>query len=301
MTPIICKDTPMSDEAGVPKARRLTSQAIRDFQLTIRDFFRENGRSLPWRETSDPYEILVSEIMLQQTQVERVAGKYGLFIELFPDFKALAVAGLRDVLGAWQGLGYNRRAVALKRTALRVVTEFAGRLPECPETLRTLPGIGPATAGALMAFAFNKPAVFIETNIRRVFIHYFFAEAKQVRDQDILPLVQATLDIDQPRTWYYALMDYGAMLKSAEANPNRRSAHYSRQSRFQGSDRQIRGIIIRTMIDHPVLPVEAIVKTPGTDPERVRAMLDRLIEEGFLIRSGEQVRIATAMGHSEPK
>jgi A/G-specific adenine glycosylase len=294
------RGTLQSDQAGFPKARKLTSRKIRQFQLTIRDFFREKGRSFPWRETFDPYEILVSEIMLQQTQVERVAGKYERFTGLFPDFESLAAAELRHVLGAWQGLGYNRRAVALKRTALRVVTDFAGKLPECLETLRTLPGIGPATAGALMAFAFNKPAVFIETNIRRVFIHSFFAEAGQVKDQDILPLVQATLDADQPRIWYYALMDYGAMLKSTEENPNRKSAHYNRQSRFQGSDRQIRGIIIKIMVDQPVLTLDAIVKTSGKDPERVRTMLDRLMEEGFLVRSGDRVSIATAEDHRAP-
>ncbi len=284
----------MNMQAQVPRASRITPRASRRFQRTIYDFFRENGRSLPWRVTSDPYRILVSEVMLQQTQVERVAGKYDRFLGTFPDFGSLAIAGLRDVLEAWQGLGYNRRAVALQRIAQRVVAEFEGRLPDCSETLLTFPGIGPATAGALMAFAFDKPAVFIETNIRRVFIHFFFRGMHGVRDREILPLVQKTLDTDQPRAWYYALMDYGAMLKSTETNPNRRSAHYNRQSPFQNSDRQIRGLIIKTIIEQPVLLEQAMLEAVGKESERVTLILNRLIDEGFLSRTGDQLSIAAA-------
>jgi len=162
------------------------------------------------------------------------------------------------------------------------------------ETLLTFPGIGPATAGALLAFAFDKPAVFIETNIRRVFIHFFFRGMHGVRDREILPLVQKTLDTDQPRAWYYALMDYGAMLKSTETNPNRRSAHYNRQSPFQNSDRQIRGLIIKTMIEQPVLLEQAILEAVGKESERVTLILNRLIDEGFLSRTGDQLSIAAA-------
>jgi len=165
---------------------------------------------MPWRETSDPYRILVSEIMLQQTQVQRVETKYKEFIAAFPAFPSLARAPLREVLRVWQGMGYNRRAIALRKIAQRVVAEYDGGLPDSVATLRTFPGIGAATAGAIVAFAFNKPTVFLETNSRRVFLHVFFAGRQRVKDSDILPLVETTLDREKPRQWYYALMDYGA-------------------------------------------------------------------------------------------
>lgn len=246
---------------------------------------------MPWRRTDDPYSILVSEIMLQQTQVERVLGKYGPFVDRFPGFDALAVASFRDVLAEWQGLGYNRRAMALHRIAQRVVAEFHGMLPDTVETLKTLPGIGAATAGALVAFAFGKPSVFVETNIRRVFIHFFFLGQNHVTDREILPLVDLTLDRSRVRQWYYALMDYGAMLKNSEGNPNRRSAHYHRQSPFSDSDRQIRGLILRCLIGEESLSEDALVTAVGKPTARVRGIITQLVEEGFLTRTGGRVRI----------
>jgi A/G-specific adenine glycosylase len=262
------------------------------FRRHIYRFFHDQGRQLPWRATADPYHILVSEIMLQQTQVERVARKYAPFIAAFPDFLALARAPLEEVMARWQGLGYNRRALALKRIARRVAAEFQGRLPASVETLRTFPGIGAATAGALAAFAFNQPAVFIETNIRRVFLYWFFAGQTGIRDREILPLVELTLDRERPRSWYYALMDYGAMLKGAVPNPNRRSAHYQRQAPFAGSDRQIRGLILKTVLATPALAVEALVKAVGKSPGRTIGLINRLIQEGFLEAAGPGLRIA---------
>ncbi|MBI5571236.1 MAG: A/G-specific adenine glycosylase [Desulfomonile tiedjei] len=271
----------------------LTSKQIDRFRQIVYEHFREHGRDLPWRTTSDPYAILVSEIMLQQTQVERVLPKYEAFLEKFPDVAALARAPLRDVLAAWQGLGYNRRAMALQRIAQRVVDEFGGRIPESFDTLRSFPGIGPATAGEITAFAFGKPAVFIETNIRRVFIHYFFHDRTAVSDKEILLLVEATLDREQPRPWYYALMDYGVMLKTLEQNPNRRSKHYTRQARFEGSDRQIRGLILKTLVEKTSLRVDALVKAVGKDRERTQKQIDRHVEEGFLCRTGKVLSIGS--------
>ena len=175
--------------------------------------------------------------MLQQTQTDRVLKKYGLFLRMFPDWRALAAASLRKILFAWQGLGYNRRALALKRAAEKVIKEWNGDLPSSIETLGTLPGIGPATASAVAAFAFNAPAVFIETNIRAVFIRFFFKRKKHVRDDEILPFIAQTLDRYNPRRWYWALMDYGAMLKKKYPNLSHRSAGYRTQSRFRGSRR----------------------------------------------------------------
>jgi len=278
------------DQAG--PAAGVTAPVVQRFRRHIYRFFQDQGRQLPWRATADPYRILVSEIMLQQTQVERVALKYAPFIAAFPDFPALARAPLREIMARWQGLGYNRRALALKRIARRVVAEFQGRLPASVETLRTFPGIGPATAGALAAFAFNQPAVFIETNIRRVFLHCFFADQTGIRDRQILPLVELTLDRERPRSWYYALMDYGAMLKGAGPNPNRRSAHYQRQAPFAGSDRQIRGLILKTVLATPGLGIEELVKAVGKSPGRTIGLIDTLIKEGFLEAAGPGLCIA---------
>ena len=274
-------------------AGRVTPAAAHQFRRRLYRFFHDQGRQLPWRATTDPYQILVSEIMLQQTQVERVALKYEPFLNAFPNIWSLARAPLRDIMAAWQGLGYNRRALALQRIARRLVAEFDGSLPDSVDTLRTFPGIGEATAGALAAFAFNQPVVFIETNIRRVFLYCFFPGQSGVRDQEILPLVEQTLDRLQPRPWYYALMDYGAMLKRAAPNPNRRSAHHQRQAPFADSDRQIRGLILKTLLGSPTLSAEDLVKTVGKDQERTTGLIHTLIKEGFLEQEGDHLRIAS--------
>jgi A/G-specific adenine glycosylase len=274
-------------------ATRVTPEVVDRFRQQIYRFFADHGRHMPWRETSDSYHILVSEIMLQQTQVERVVLKYEPFIAAFPDVASLAQAPLREIMIKWQGLGYNRRALALQRLAQRLVTEFQGRLPNSVATLRTLPGIGAATAGAVAAFAFNQPVAFIETNIRRVFLLYFFGGRSGIRDNEILPLVDQTLDWARPRPWYYALMDYGAMLKRTAPNPNRASAHYQRQPAFADSDRQIRGLILKTLLGSPDLSVKELVQTVGKSPERTRSLIEALIQEGFLEPSGTRLRIAS--------
>jgi A/G-specific adenine glycosylase len=204
---------------------------------------------MPWRETVDPYCILVSEIMLQQTQVARVEEKYPQFIRAFPNFKALNNAQLSKVYGVWRGMGYNRRALALKKAAHIIVTDYNGALPQTHEDLCALPGIGKATASSIMAFAFNLPAVFVETNIRTVFIHFFFKKRKQIADEEILPVVEHCLYKINPRVWYWALMDYGTMLKKSGEDKNIRSKHYKKQSKFEGSRRQTRGKILRILLD----------------------------------------------------
>jgi A/G-specific adenine glycosylase len=275
------------------KVKALTTKLIEDFQETILRHYYENGRDLPWRKTNDPYEILVSEIMLQQTQVQRVMQKYDPFLRSFPDFQSLAKAHLRDVLALWKGLGYNRRAMSLQRIAVRVVREFQSRLPDSEETLRTLPGIGQATAGALMAFAFRQPTAFIETNIRRVFLHFFFPQRNGVRDKEILPLVEKTVDRSDVRRWYYALMDYGVMLKTQTRNPNQRSAHYQRQARFRGSDREIRGMILSALLDCSPASEADVLNAIGKPPERVKRMVKDLVREGFLESNKGLLRISS--------
>jgi A/G-specific adenine glycosylase len=229
--------------------------------------------------------------MLQQTQAERVIEKYEQFIKLFPDFYRLSHAPLRRILMVWQGLGYNRRAIALQQIARKMVEEFHGTLPSDPEVLRTFPGIGGATAAAISAFAFNQPTIFIETNIRRVFIHHFFHKAT-VRDTEIIPLVEKTLDTSHPRKWYYALMDYGVMLKKEHQNPNRRSAHYQRQSPFEGSNRQVRGMILRTLMKETLLSKSEVAKKIGKDIQDVNDNLVQLQKEGFIKKTGRKFTIA---------
>jgi len=215
------------------------------FKKTVWDYYRANKRDFPWRRNINPYRVLVSEIMLQQTQVSRGEVKYREFLKKFPSFSALAKASSADVLTAWQGLGYNRRALYLKRAAEVVMNEYKGKLPSDPATLVKLPGIGAYTAGAVCAFAFNEPVVFIDTNVRRVFIYHFFIDREGVSDVELVPLVEATLDKENAREWYSALMDYGSMLGAEEENANKRSAHYVKQSKFEGSLRQVRGKIVK--------------------------------------------------------
>lgn len=225
--------------------------------------------------------------MLQQTQVERVIQKYKEFLVAFPDFSSLAQAPLQKLLSIWSGMGYNRRALALQSLAKQAMAGHAGKLPSDPEILITLPGIGKYTAGAVATFAFNKPVVFMDTNIRRVFIHEFFHDKENIRDDDIYPLVEKTLDKSDPRSWYNALMDYGSMLKQEQANPNRKSAHYVRQSPFKNSNRQVRGMILKALVKKSPLTAAKIVKKSEMDPERVKKNLMRLCEEGFLRKKGK--------------
>lgn len=271
---------------GLSKKKGLTPARIALFQKLVYDYYKSNSRDLPWRKTSNPYHILVSEIMLQQTQVDRVLKKYHEFIARFPDFASLARASLRTILQVWQGMGYNRRALALKKIAHTMVRRFKGKLPSDIETLTTLPGIGGATAAAIAAFAFNKPVVFVETNIRTVFLYLFFRNRQHVKDADLLPLVEKTLDRKNPRIWYHALMDFGAMLKKTQHNPGRQSAHYAKQSSFEGSDRQIRGMLLRALIDKACMSESHLIKAVAAQPARVRRILYQLQEEQFIRKKG---------------
>lgn len=262
---------------------------VRDFMRTVLDHYKRHGRhALPWRESTDPYRILVSEIMLQQTQVDRVIPKYRMFLRMFPSFRALAHAKPSDVLRAWAGLGYNRRALMLHRLAGTVLRDHGGRLPTHHSQLITLPGIGPYTAGAVMAFAFDKPHAIIETNIRRVYLHHFFPHRRTVSDSAILPLITFHLSlITSPRTWYGALMDYGSFLgersKKSEVrmtNANRRSAQYTKQSRFEGSVRQLRGRILKTLLASG--PLTQAKLAAAVADARVSFVIVAMAREGFV-------------------
>ncbi len=268
--------------------KALAAPAVHKFQKKIYDYYEVHGRSLPWRRNVNPYRVLVSEIMLQQTQVERVIGKYKEFLAAFPDFHALARAPLQKLLAVWSGMGYNRRALALRSLAKRVIDEHEGKLPREHELLLALPGIGRYTAGAVMAFAFNLPVVFMDTNIRRVYIHEFFGNRDGIHDDELLPFVTQTIDTINPRKWYNALMDYGSLLKREQVNPNRRSLHYTRQSPFENSSRQARGMILRALVRESPLSESRIMQTIGMDRELVKKILVQLEKEGFIRKKGRR-------------
>ncbi len=260
----------------------LLPEDIEQFQAEIYNFYKENGRVFQWRQTTDPYHIVVSEIMLQQTQTHRVEEKYKNFVEKLPNFLALAEISTRDLLLLWQGLGYNRRALSLQKTAQIIMQDYGGQLPNSPEILLNFPGIGPATASSICVFAFNTPTVFIETNIRAVYIHKFFQNRTDVTDKELFPLVEQTLDKNNSRHWYYALMDYGVMLKKKFKNPSRKSAHHTQQSKFEGSERQIRGMILRALTAHKALNFDMLCALIDREPHRIERNLQDLCTEGFV-------------------
>jgi A/G-specific adenine glycosylase len=272
-------------EPAAPHYSADSPASIKKFQEMVLSHYATYGRDLIWRKTRDPYQILVSEIMLQQTQVGRVQIKFPAFIAAFPDFESLSRAPLADVLQQWQGMGYNRRAVSLQKTAERVAREFGSILPDDTDTLATLPGIGRATASSICAFAFNQPVVFIETNIRRVFIHFFFGDQETVTDAQIMPIAKKALYRKDPRTWYNALMDLGTDLKLTVPNPNRRSRHYTKQSAFEGSDRKIRGSILKMLLAEQHLTLEVITGRCSEDPARIIRIITALEDEGFITQS----------------
>ena len=267
---------------------------------------REEGkllwRELPWRNVSDAYAVLVSEVMLQQTQVKRVLGRWERFLAKFPTPDALAAAATSDVIMEWQGLGYNRRALALKRACEICSADFGGSLPRTAAELEKLPGIGPATAAGVVAFAYDEPALYLETNVRTVFLHDVFPGREGVRDKEIAPLVAATCPDEDVRGWYYALLDYGAHLKATVTNPSRRSAHYARQSAFEGSRRQKRAEVVRIVLAaEGTIPLEEVRGLlnrferdhgrDGVDDELFDSIVSDLAAEGFFSVEGDVARV----------
>lgn len=260
------------------------------FNSQLSKWYRKNKRELPWRNTVNPYHILVSEIMLQQTQVSRVLTKYSCFIEIFPDFHHLAKASLTEILQVWQGMGYNRRAKYLKEIAHIITSFYKGKVPQDYHLLMELPGIGLATACSIIVFIYNIPLVFIETNIRRVFIHHFFRDHRIVHDKEIMPFIVKEIDKRHPREWYYAVMDYGAYLAKTINNPNRKSIHYTRQSQFENSDRQIRGAILKSLLDKQALGLQEVIGL--WEKKRAIKIIQDLIDEGFIKKEKRKYSIA---------
>lgn len=307
-------------------ASELTPE-LRAFVEFVAKKGRELYRDLPWRRTYDPYAIWISEVMLQQTQVSRVDGRWQRWLERFPTVDALAAAAPSDVLEEWQGLGYNRRALSVHRAA-QAISEAGGIFPQDPKELVKLPGIGPATAAGIRAFAFNLHGVYLETNVRTVFLHELYPQAEGVPDSELVPLVELTCpasvtdavnadgaagadavvdtaaESDEteltPRSWYYALLDYGAYLKKTIPNPSRRSKSHVKQSRFEGSHRQKRAELLRVLLAHKdeggaefetlhqeLCQIEANAGRETLDEQVTLGLLEELAKEGFCQKNNE--------------
>lgn len=281
----------------------------------VRGWYRREGRDLPWRRTADPWAVLVSETMLQQTQAERVAARYPAFLARFPTPQAMAAAAPADVVAEWAGLGYNRRAVALHGAATAICECHGGAVPAELAALEALPGVGPYTARAVRAFAFDRPAAPVDTNVARVLAR-LVAGAPASRAQ-----AQALADELAPRhrpgEWASALMELGALVCTARQprceacpvagdcawaaadgagagadDPAAATAHRSRpQGVFAGSDRQARGRLVDALRRGPVAEAELAGAAGVADPERLERLVARLVADGLAERDGGALRL----------
>jgi len=275
----------------------------KQFQRHILQWYRQNRRDLPFRTTVrwhkdkprypqklnrglTPYHVLVSEIMLQQTQISRVLEKFPEFISIFPDWKTLAHANTQKLFSVWQGMGYWRRALYLRKCANAVAHSYGGTLPRDPGILMTLPGIGHYTAHAVSCFAYQNPEAFIDTNIRRVFIHFFFPQKKDVTDKEILAIAQNAVWTPNPREWHYALMDYGSQVLGKEQGINKQSRHYTRQSKFEGSFRSYRAEVIRYLTQNKKATIGALHAHLSPSPYKTEKILAALAKDNIIHKKG---------------
>jgi A/G-specific adenine glycosylase len=266
------------------------TREIAAFQEEVWEYYAKHGRDLPWRVpeidgTYDPYKILVSEIMLQQTQVNRVITKYQSFLAKFPNVSALAQTPLAAVLAEWSGLGYNRRAKFLHEAAKQLVTSSE---PWKLEDLMCCKGIGPNTAAAIMTYTYAQPFTFIETNIRTVFIHHFFHDQVGVADKELISVVEQAIDKEHPREWYWALMDYGVHIKATVGNLSRLSKHYAKQTTFVGSKRQVRGKVLRLLKSGNISMPEMAASIAD---DRLDVVLADLVKEGLITETTGTFRL----------
>jgi len=261
----------------------------KDFQELIWHKGKDLFRQMPWRDDTQPYYVLVSELMLQQTQVHRVIPKFTAFMERFPTIFDLATAPLSEVLILWSGLGYNRRAKFLHQAARKVVAEHDGMIPDTLKVLLQLPGVGPSTAGAIMVYSYNQPVVFIETNVRTVYFQHLFPGNNQIHDSELRAIVEKTIDHEHPREWYWALMDYGSWLKKQGLGATDRSTQYKKQPPLKGSLREVRGILLKALAerDHTV---QELAEAAPPD-ERFEAALGALLDEGLIVLTDRRLHL----------
>ena len=271
----------------LPSARR-----TRALQTRLLSWYEENRRDLPWRRTDDPYAILVSEIMLQQTQVPRVAPRFVEWLEAWPDLESLAAAPLADVLRRWQGLGYNNRARRLQECAAAAVASApCGRramLPRTLEGLRALPGIGPYTARAVLVFAHNDDLAAVDANVRRVLTHQL-SLAEDLGDKDLQAVADAVLPRGRSRDWHNAMMDYGSLVLTARSTG---ISSRGRQGTFEGSRRQKRARVVRRLLQHGPQPLGDLAAGLGLSDEETADIVALLRRDGLVTESGGTVSIA---------
>jgi len=259
---------------------------IEEFRDLIWSEGEARYRDMPWRDEPTFYHVLVSEIMLQQTQVTRALVKFAEFMQAFPTIESLAAAPLADVLRVWNGLGYNRRAKFLWQAARQVVTNGE---PQTTKGLEKLSGVGKNTAGAIMNYVYEVATPFIETNIRTVYIHHFFSDSFDIADKEIFTLVESTMDHEYPRQWFWALMDYGSYLKSTSGARLNQSKHYKKQAPLKGSVREVRGQIIRKLTITPLS--ENDLREELNADERFDAALEGLMDDGLVQKAGGIYRL----------
>ena len=251
---------------------------VKEFQQKVMDWWSKNARDLPWRNNPGPYEVLVSEVMLQQTQVSRVIPKYLEFLREFPTVEVLAASETKRLLTVWSGLGYNRRALWLRETAREIVAR--GGFPQEVKDLRELKGIGPYTSRSILIFAFNKDLAAVDTNIRRVLIASGFAD-ESMTPKEVQAVADALLLRGRSRDWHNALMDYGSEVLTASTTG---IAPTSRQPEFRRSTRQIRGGIIRILTGTESMTSGQLYTQLGLecDKETMTSVLDQLVTEKLI-------------------
>lgn len=225
---------------------RISNEEIRNFQTMIFSWWQNNKRDLPWRYTHDPYKILVSECMLQQTQVSRVMAIYEIFLQTFPTIFDLSQASLAQVLIAWQGLGYNRRAKFLHQAAQKIVLDYQGEFPKDVSSLLSLPGVGTYTAHAILVFSFRKDVALLDTNIRKIIVYYFF-KGKSTTDSILSNVAQQLVPKGKSWEWHQALMDFGSLVLPEVLKQNGIVIPVPKQSKFIGSRRYYRGKILNLL------------------------------------------------------
>ena len=254
-------------------------ESVRKFQKMIMSWWKENRRNLPWRNNPSPYKVLVSEIMLQQTQVSRVIPKFLEFLNEFPTLEHLASANTKHLLTVWSGLGYNRRALWLKEAAGEIVKRK--RFPEEVDELRELKGIGSYTSRSILIFAFNRNLAAVDTNIRRIFIALGFAN-EDASEKELQEIADALLLKGRSSDWHNALMDYGSTVLTSSSTGIEPT---SKQSRFTGSARKVRGRIVRMLTQSESLSIDEIISQlseKNKDSVNLREVLEQLTQDNLI-------------------
>lgn len=269
--------------------RKLSAQKIASFQKMILTWWQSHQRNLPWRRTHDPYRIMVSEVMLQQTQVSRVLPKYKEFLRAFPTVVDLAKATPAHVLRVWKGMGYNRRALYLHHAAKIIVEQYQGQFPVSEQQLSKLPGLGTYTARAILVFAYKQEVPLVDTNIRQIITHFFFDDVRQ-KESVIETVAQQLLPKGKSWEWHQALMDYNAVAMSKLKT--QMSKRKKKTIPFRESNRFFRGRIIDRLREGEVKEQELIgecISAYGKTRSFMRGIIASLIKDGLIERTSHGV------------